>query len=101
MSDYPLFSWTPVVIAIGSAIGVGFMVGFAAGRITSPPTLSTMEAVVDRSGMRWSREDTRSYCSTAGYLKPPFESTLVDAEVLPARDGADVGTLVCYWRLER
>ena len=58
-------------------------------------------AVVDRSGMRWSREDTRSYCSTAGYLKPPFESTLVDAEVLPARDGADVGTLVCYWRLER
>jgi len=101
MSNYPLFSWTPIVIAISSMFGVGFMVGFAAGRITSPPTLSTTEAVIDRAGMRWSREDTRRYCTSAGYMKPPFESTFVDGEILPARDGTDVGTLVCYWRLAR
>jgi len=80
---------------------LGGVCGIEVGRVTSPPTLSTMEAVIDRVGMRWDRNDTRRYCTSAGYMKPPFESTFVGGEVLPARDGADVGTLVCYWRLTR
>lgn len=88
---------TPLVVFVGLVECAGFVVG----RISVKPTVSTMEAVVDRSGMRWSREDTRRYCSESGYMHPPWPAKLADAEVLSARDGADVGTLVCYWRLAR
>lgn len=95
------FSWTLPLFAIGGFFGAGFGIGCMVGRLTAPPTLSTMEAIIDRRGMRWSKQDMRRYCSDVGYMHPPFPSRFVDAEVLPARDGADVGTLVCYWSIER
>jgi hypothetical protein len=101
MSDRPLFTWTPIIVALGSMLGAGSFFGFLVGRYTAEPTLSTMEAVIDRAGMRWSEEDTRRYCSESGYMHPAWDATLAGAEVLPARDGADVGTLVCYWKLKR
>jgi hypothetical protein len=101
VSDYA-FSLKPILVAFGGVFGAGLTTGLLIGQVmASPTTLSTMEAVIDRAGMRWSRDDTRRYCTSAGYMKPTFESTFVDGEVLPARDGADVGTLVCYWRIAR
>jgi len=101
MNDRIAFSWTLPIVSLCGVFAAGFGIGSAIGRVPAPPTLSTMEAVIDRVGMRWSRDDTRRYCTSAGHMKPSFESAFVDGEVLPARDGADVGTLVCYWRLAR
>ena len=94
-------SWVQV-IGFGLLVAGGvFGFGFFAGRLTAPPTMSTMEAVIDRAGIRWSSEDAKRYCSEFGYMRPPWDAALAGAEVLPARDGADIGTLVCYWKLKR
>lgn len=100
MSRIALPSWWQTIGFALFVFGGVFVCGFAAGRLTAPPTVSTMEAVIDRTGMRWNDADTRRYCSESGYMHPAWDAYLTSAEVLPARDGADVGTLVCYWRIK-
>ncbi len=93
--------WTPILAVVGAAFGAGIGTGFLVGFYSKSPTVSTMEAVIDRVGMRWSEQDTRRYCSESSYMHPPWDAHLAGAEVLPARDGADIGTLICYWNLKR
>ena len=92
---------TPLFITLSSAFVVGGTAGYLVGRMTVSPTLSTLEAVIDRSGMRWSREDAERYCVTSDHMHPPFQASLVGTEVLAPESGAgDLGTLVCYWDID-
>lgn len=91
----------PALCALGGAFVCGGAIGYYLGRTTAPPTLSTLEAVIDRSGMRWSREDAERYCVTSDHMHPPFQASLVGTEVLAPESGAgDLGTLVCYWDID-
>jgi len=93
------FSWISIFVALFCAFGFGGMVGYTVGRAKAPPTVSTLEAVIDRSGMRWSREDAERYCTTSDHMHPPFQADLVGTEVIPGT-GSDVGTLVCFWDID-
>lgn len=97
MIDSDALPWIFATLGFGMVLACA--VGWCFGRVTAPPTLSTMEAVIDRPGMRWNEEDMRRRCSVQ--LQPPWSAYLTSTEVLPASDGADVGTLVCYWSLKR